>query len=129
MPEKSALTRAGAEGLAREWVEAFNAHDLERILSHYAESVQLTSRLVTRVLGDPEGTVRGKAALRQYFATALAATPHLRFELLEVFVGVRSVAVYLRSNVRGLQLEVMELDADERIARVLVHHRDPVLPA
>jgi len=27
--------------------------------------------------------------------------------------------------VRGLQLEVMELDTDGLIARVLVHHRDP----
>jgi len=38
---------------------------------------------------------------------------------------VNSVAVYLRSNVRGLQVEVNELDTEGRIARVLVHHRDP----
>jgi hypothetical protein len=123
------MTRAEAEQLAREWVEAFNAHDVERILSHYADDVELTSRLVTRVVGDPQGTVRGKPALRAYFTTALAAAPHLRFELLEVFVGVRSVALQLRSSVRGLQLEVIELDADGRIARVLVHHRDPVTSA
>jgi ketosteroid isomerase-like protein len=122
----AALTRADAERMAHEWVEAFNAHDVERILSHYAESIELTSRLVMRVVGDPEGTVRGKAALRAYFGKALAAAPHLRFELLEVFVGVRSVAVHVRSNVRGLQLEVMELDGDGHIARVTVHHRDPV---
>jgi hypothetical protein len=101
------------------------SRDLETILSHYAESVELTSLLVTKVLGDPVGTVRGKHALRAYFAKALAGAPDPKFELLDVFAGVNSVAVYCRSSVRGLQVEVMELDADGRIARVLVHHRDP----
>jgi len=80
---------------------------------------------VTKVLGDTDGTVRGEPALSSYFAKGLAAAPNLKFELLDVFAGVSSVAVYLRSSVRGLQLEVMELDADRRIARALVHHRDP----
>jgi hypothetical protein len=119
------VTKAQAQALARAWIEAFNNHDLEQILSHYADSVELKSLLVTKLLGDPAGTVRGKPALRSYFAKGLAAAPDLRFELLDVFAGVSSVAVYLRSSVRGLQLEVMELDADGRIVRVLVHHRDP----
>ena len=119
------MTKARAQALAQDWIEAFNKRDLDRILSHYADSVELKSLLVTKLLGDPAGTVRGKSALRSYFAKGLAAAPALRFELLDVFAGVSSVAVYLRSSVRGLQLEVMELDTDGRIARVLVHHRDP----
>ena len=119
------MTKAQAQAVAQEWIEAFNAHDLERILSHYADSVELKSLLVTKLRGDPAGTVRGKPALRSYFAKGLAAMPDLKFELLDVFAGGSSVAVYLRSSVRGLQLEVMELDTDGRIARVLVHHRDP----
>lgn len=58
-------------------------------------------------------------------APALAGAPDLKFELLDVFTGVNSVAVYFQSSVRRLQVEVMELDADGRIARVLVHHRNP----
>ena len=41
-----------AERLAREWVEAWNAHDLERILSHYAEDVEFASPFVAAILGD-----------------------------------------------------------------------------
>ena len=119
------MNKAQAHTVAHEWIAAFNRHDLEAILSHYAESIELTSLLVTKVLGDPAGTVRGKDALRAYFAKALAAAPDLNFELLDVFAGASSVAVYFRSNVRGLQVEVMELDDHGRIARVLVHHRDP----
>ena len=69
------MTKAQAQTLAHKWIAAFNDHDLETILSHYAESVELTSLLVTKVLGDPAGTVRGKQALRAYFAKALAAAP------------------------------------------------------
>ncbi len=119
------MDKAQAHAIADEWVAAFNRHDLEAILSHYSESVELTSLLATKVLGDPAGTVRGKHALRAYFSKALAAAPDLKFDLLDVFTGVNSVAVYFRSSRRGLQVEVMELDADGRIARVLVHHRDP----
>jgi len=111
------VDKTRALAIAHEWVEAFNRHDLEAILSHYAESVELTSLLATRVLGKP--------ALGAYFAKALAASPNLKFELLDVFTGVNSVAVYFRNSIRGLQIEIMELDADGRITRVLVHHRDP----
>ena len=111
------MDKTRALAIAHEWVEAFNRHDLEAILSHHAESVALTSLLATRVLGKP--------ALRAYFAKALAASPSLKFELLDVFTGVNSVAVYFRHSIRGLQIEIMELDADGRITRVLVHHRDP----
>ena len=31
------MTREEALGFAREWVAAWNAHDLGRILSHYAD--------------------------------------------------------------------------------------------
>ena len=44
---------------------------------------------------------RERGQLRAYFAKALAAAPELKFDLLDVFAGVNSVAVYLRSNVRG----------------------------
>jgi len=56
---------------------------------------------VTKLLGDPAGTVRGKAALRSHFAKGLAAAPDLKFELLDVFTGVSSVAVYFRSSARA----------------------------
>ena len=35
------MTKAQAKALAQEWIEAFNNHDLERILSHYTDSVEL----------------------------------------------------------------------------------------
>ena len=61
-------------GFAREWLTAWNAHDLERILAHYSEDVELTSPFVAKLTGRSEGVLRGKAALRDYFARGLTSS-------------------------------------------------------
>src|SRR5438477_12070215 len=94
-------TREIALGLAEAWVRAWNAHDLDAIMSHYADDVEFVSPFVERLLGDPAGMVRGKAGLRAYFEKGLAAYPYLRFDLIEVLVGVSSFTLYYCS-VRGL---------------------------
>ena len=110
------------EAFAREWLEAWNAHDLERILGHYAEGVEFFSPFVTKLTGRPEGVVRGKAALRDYFARGLAAYPSLKFEYIRTFPGVGGCVLEYRS-VNGLRAaEAMEFDAAGRVIRVRAHY-------
>jgi len=66
-----------AREFAQDWVDAWNGHDLERILSHYDDEVLLTSPVALKLLNG-EGTVRSKAALRDYFLRGLQAFPNLR---------------------------------------------------
>jgi ketosteroid isomerase-like protein len=77
------LQESEARLFAERWVEAWNSHDLDAILSHYTPHVVLTSPAAAQLLGDPSGTVSGKEALRRYFERGLAAYPNLKFELLE----------------------------------------------
>ena len=65
---------------AHDWIESWNAHDLDRIMSHYADNVTLTSGKVQQVLGQEGGAVRGKANLRAYFEKRLAMPPKVHFE-------------------------------------------------
>jgi ketosteroid isomerase-like protein len=116
------MTEEQAQALAREWIEAWNAHDLDRILSHYDEGVVLTSPLAAQRLGDPAGTVRGKAALRAYFAMGLAAFPALRFELEDVMWGVSSVVLYYVNQRGTMTGEFMELAATGKILRVVANY-------
>jgi len=104
-----AVTEQEARALAREWIEAWNAHDLERILAHYAEDAVLTSPVAAERLGDPSGVVRGKAALRDYFALGLRVFPGLRFELRDVMWGLGSVVLYYRNHRGTMTGEYMEL--------------------
>jgi ketosteroid isomerase-like protein len=104
-----AVTEQEARSFAREWIEAWNAHDLERILAHYAENVVLTSPVAAERLGDPSGVVRGKAAVRAYFALGLRAFPGLSFELCDVMWGLGSVVLYYRNQRGTMTGEHMEL--------------------
>jgi ketosteroid isomerase-like protein len=116
------MTEEQAFTLAHEWIEAWNAHDLDRILSHYADDVVLTSPLAVERLRDPSGTVRGKAALRDYFAMGLRAFPELRFELREVMWGVSSVVLYYVNQRGTMTGEFMEVDPSGKVARVVANY-------
>jgi len=84
--------------LATDWIDSWNSHDLDRIMEHYSDEVALTSPVAARLLNDPEGTVRGKAALRAYFAKGLAFYPDLKFELLDTMRGLGSLVLYYKNQ-------------------------------
>ena len=107
------------EAFAQDWIEAWNAHDLDRILSHYAEDVVLTSPIAARRLGDPRGMVRGKAALRDYFAQGLAARPDLRFTLRRAHHGVGSLCLAYDAGDGRHAAELMEFNDAGDVSRVV----------
>lgn len=107
---------------AEKWLAAWNAHDLERIISHYAESVELHSPFVAKLMDHANGRLQGKAALRGYFARGLAAYPSLKFEFLRLYAGVQSCVLEYRSVNNLRAAESMEFDAAGKISRVQVHY-------
>jgi ketosteroid isomerase-like protein len=116
------LTRDQAWTLANEWVAAWNAHDLDRIISHYGEDVQLTSPVAARLLGIADGRVAGIANLRGYFERGLAAFPDLSFHLDDVLWGLNSLVLYY-TNQRGTRTaEFMEIGAGGKVVRVIAHY-------
>jgi hypothetical protein len=115
-------TENEARKLARDWVDAWNSHDLERILEHYADEVTLTSPVAAERLGDPSGTVRGKSALKAYFELGLKAYPELHFDLVDVMWGVSSVVLYYVNQRGTMTGEVMELGPGGRVTRVIANY-------
>jgi hypothetical protein len=115
------VTGEWAQEFANDWVRAWNTHDLDAIVAHYAEGVVLTSPVAARLLNDPSGNVRGKAALRAYFARGLEAFPNLKFELVDVMWGLSSVVLYY-VNQRGTKTgEFMEVE-DGKVVRVVANY-------
>lgn len=98
------ITRVWAEAFAREWIAAWNAHDLERIFSHYASDFEMRSPLIIERMGVPEGRLKGKVAIRPYWQAGLAAKPPLKFELRDVMVGVGTIAIVYRNVTRGAEV-------------------------
>jgi len=115
------LQASFAREFAQDWVDAWNSHDLERILSHYDDEILLVSPVALKLLGD--GTVRGKAALRQYFLRGLEAFPNLRFDLIDALWGTETIVVYYINNVRGSKTaEVMLLNPAGKIRQVWANY-------
>jgi predicted ester cyclase len=103
-------------------VAAWNAHDLELILTHYDDVVELTSPVAAQLLGTPDGKVSGKANLRAYFERGLAAFPELHFHLEDVFWGVSSVVLCYLNQKGTRTAEFMELSATGKVARVVANY-------
>jgi hypothetical protein len=123
------MTEAEAQDFAQEWIAAWNSHDLERILRHYADDVEVTSPLVEVVLGPGRVTLTGKAAVREYWGAALAKYPDLHFRLFRAYAGPRSVVLHYQSVQALVSAECLEFDGAGLVRRVLAHYAlgpDPV---
>ena len=100
------VTKDEAWKLAKHWVAAWNAHDLELILTHYEDGVELTSPVAAQLLGTEDGKVLGKANSRAYFERGLTtpsflsrATHHERCKDVATFWSGESagaVQIHLR---------------------------------
>ena len=88
------MTKEDAWEFANHWIVAWNAHDLDSILSHYDDAIELTSPVAARLLGTSDGKMAGKTNLRAYFQRGLAAYPELHFHLEDVLWGVNSIVLY-----------------------------------
>ena len=116
------LSKAEALQFAHDWLRAWNSHDLDAVMSHYAPEVVLTSPTAAKLLGDPSGTFSGKEAVRSYFARGLEAFPNLSFELLDVMWGVSSVVLYYVNQKGTKTAEFMEFDGNQRVVRVVANY-------
>jgi predicted ester cyclase len=116
------VTREEAWNLAKHWVAAWNAHDLDLIMSHYEEGVELTSPVAAQLLGIPDGKVAGKANVRAYFQRGLEAYPELHFHLENVLWGLNSVVLYYKNQKGTLSGEFMELAGNGKVTRIVAHY-------
>lgn len=116
------MTRDEALNLASHWVAAWNAHDLDSIMTHYEEGIELTSPVAAQLLGTSNGKVKGNANLRAYFQRGLEAYPDLHFHLEDVLCGVNSVVLYYKNQKGTRTAEFMEMSASGKVARVVANY-------
>ena len=114
------MTKEDAWNLANHWVAAWNAHDLDQIMAHYEDAIELTSPVAAQLLGN--GRIAGKASLRAYFERGLQAYPELRFHLEDVLWGLNSVVLYYTNQKGTRTAEFMELSGGGKVVRVVANY-------
>jgi steroid delta-isomerase len=91
------------------WIEDWNHHRLEAILSHYSDDVTFISPKAAAITG--VASIQGKDALRQYWSAAIARTTTRRFTLERSLwdpVATELVIIY-HSAVDGRRVRAVEL--------------------
>lgn len=110
-----------ADHFAADWIESWNDHDLDRILSHYTDDFEMSSPVITKIAGEPSGTLKGKENVGAYWAKALQSNPNLHFELVTTLVGINSITLYYQ-GARGPSAEVFHFNLDGKVARAYAHY-------
>jgi hypothetical protein len=73
--ETHLITQTWANEFAKEWIDAWNSHDLDRILSHYGDDFEMSSPLIIERKKDPSGVCAGK---RRFAITGLSGSRRFR---------------------------------------------------
>lgn len=107
---------------ALEWIASWNSRNLDRILSHYSEDVEVTTPMIKVALGIDDGTVHGKTAARRYWSAALEKVPDLHFVLVECTRSVDSMAIYYKSVMGKMAIEVMFFNDEGKVRKVIAHY-------
>ena len=92
------IERKWAEHFAAEWIAVWNSHDLEAILSHYADDIVFHSPRIAVVMGEKVDFVAGKAALARYWGKALSLAPDLHFTFDRLYLGSDSLTIAYRNH-------------------------------
>lgn len=116
------LNRDEAQEFAQEWIDAWNAHDVERVLSHYTEDFEMSSPFIMAFAGQACGTLKGHQAVGAYWRDALQRIPDLQFELIEVFTCVDSIVICYNSVLGKLGAEVLFINAQGKACKAFAHY-------
>ncbi len=67
--------------IARMWIDAMNAHDVEGVLKLYAEDADHISPRLRMLYRSTDEVIEGKDTLRKWFARSFDRFPTLKYEL------------------------------------------------
>lgn len=113
-----------AQKFAEAWIHSWNSHDMEQILAHYSDDVEITTPMIKLALGVDNGSLKGKAAVADYWQKALQKIPDLHFELYEITTGVNSIALYYKSVMNKKAIEVMFFDETGKVNKMIAHYTE-----
>lgn len=115
------MDKEQAQEFAHTWIAAWNAHNLEQILSHYEDDFEMSSPAITKLTGEPSGVLKGKQAVGEYWAGALKKFPELHFELHHILRGANTIAL-IYEGVLGVSAEVFHFADSGKVTKAFAHY-------
>jgi hypothetical protein len=122
---KTMFTKEFANQFAIDWAEAWNSHDIERILSHYSDDFTIETPMAAKLFPESKGLVIGKTEVRKYWLVGLERIPNLAFMIIDVLIGVSSIAVYyLNTGTNKKSVEMMFFNEEMKVNKAIVNYSE-----
>ncbi len=120
------MTAADANlAIARAWMRAFNAHDVDALVALYDEQATHTSPKIRTLHPETGGKIEGKEALGRWWRDAIARLPTLRYEATALTAYDDRVLLEYVRHVAGEPplpvAEVFEVRAGRNVASRVYH--------
>lgn len=116
------ISREQALQFADEWVAAWNAHDLDAVLAHYTEDFEMSSPFIQQMGISPDGRLKGKANVRNYWEKAMVSYPDLHFDLHEVLSCMNTVIIYYTSVKGKKAAEFFVFNEEGKVFQAMGHY-------
>jgi ketosteroid isomerase-like protein len=97
--------------IALKWFEAFNEHDLEKLLSLYSDTAEHFSPKLKIRKPETNGLIKGKQALREWWQDAFDRLPTLKYEVIKLTADEDQVFMEYMRHVKN--------EEDLRVGEVL----------
>ncbi len=96
--------------IAHKWLEAFNQHNLEELLSLYTDNAEHYSPKLKIHQPQTNGLIKGKTALRNWWKDAFERLPKLHYQILKLTADKEQVFMeYIRQTPEEEDLRVGEI--------------------
>ena len=111
--------------IAVKWFEAFNEHDLEKLLSLYDNDAQHYSPKLKLRQPETRGLIMGKELLHAWWADAFKRLPSLKYEVVKLTADDEQVFMEYTRFVDGEESlsvgEVLEIENGKIVASRVYH--------
>jgi ketosteroid isomerase-like protein len=87
--------------IALKWFEAFNDHDLEKLLSLYSDKAEHFSPKLKIRMPETRGLIKGKPALMEWWQDAFDRLPSLQYEVKKLTADEEQVFMEYIRHVNG----------------------------
>lgn len=119
------MTSEFANKFANEWIKAWNSHDLDKILSHYSDDFSIETPMALKLFPESNGLITGKNNVRKYWTIGIERIPNLKFELLDLLIGVNGLTIYyINTATNKRSVEVMNFNSDKKVDKAIVNYSE-----
>lgn len=82
----------------QELIQSWNSHDLDSILSHYSDDMELTSPIIRSRLNISNGTLKGKEKVREWWKRVLNKIPDFKLNFIDFAIANDDTVAFIQKS-------------------------------